>query len=135
MNYRTDERQAPWRETHNAVLQVAAELGIGGLIVFVIIIGSGFAAAVRTGKALRSARRRRRKIRLSEQLRARHEPLELYSAALIASLTGWLVAAMFASVAYYWTLYLVLALAIALRDITNRELTGAVAPPRQKVAA
>jgi O-antigen ligase len=135
MNYRTDERQVPWRETHNAVLQVAAELGVGGLIVFVIIIGSGFAAAVRTGKALRGARQRRRKVRLSGQLLARREPLELYSAALIASLTGWLVAAMFASVAYYWTLYLVLALATALRDITNRELLGAVTPAKQKVAA
>jgi O-antigen ligase len=135
MNYRTDERDAPWRETHNAVLQVAAELGVGGLVVFIIIIGSGFAAAVRTGKELRSARRRRRKARLAGQIQARREPLELYSAALIASLTGWLVAAMFASVAYYWTLYLVLALAIALRDITNRELSGAVVPAKQKVAA
>jgi hypothetical protein len=48
--------------------------------------------------------------------------LELYSAAVLASLTGWVVAAMFASVAYYWTLYLVLGLAITLRDITLREV-------------
>jgi hypothetical protein len=34
------------------------------------------------------------------------------------------VAAMFASVAYYWTLYLVLALAITMRDITLREISG-----------
>jgi hypothetical protein len=31
---------------------------------------------------------------------------------------------MFASVAYYWTLYLVLGLAITLRDITLREAGG-----------
>ena len=37
------------------------------------------------------------------------------------SLTGWLAAAMFASVAYYWTLYLVLGLAAAFRDIIVRE--------------
>jgi O-antigen ligase len=134
MNYRTDDRQAPWRETHNAVLQVAAELGVGGLLAFVVIIGSGFTAAVRTGNALRVARRRR-KLRLPELTRTRREPLELYAAALIASLTGWLVAAMFASVAYYWTLYLVLALATALRDITNRELVGAVATAKRRVAA
>jgi O-antigen ligase len=135
MNYRTDERQAPWRETHNAVLQVAAELGVGGLIVFVIVISSGFVAAVRTGKALRRARQKRRKERASEALLARREPLELYAAALIASLTGWLVAAMFASVAYYWTLYLVLALATALRDIAQRELVGAMAPAKRRMAA
>ena len=123
-NYRTAEREAPFRETHNAVLQVAAELGVGGLITFIIVIASGFAAAVKTGRALRRVRRRRR-IREPDQARARREPLELYAAALVASLSGWLVAAMFASVAYYWTLYLVLALAIALRDITQRELVGA----------
>jgi hypothetical protein len=41
---------------------------------------------------------------------------------VLASLTGWVVAALFASVAYYWTLYLVLGLAITLRDITLREV-------------
>jgi hypothetical protein len=46
----------------------------------------------------------------------------LYAAAVLASLTGWAVAAMFASVAYYWTLYLVLGLSITLRDITLREV-------------
>ena len=39
----------------------------------------------------------------------------MHVAALLASLTGWLIAGMFASVAYYWTLYLVLSLAITLR--------------------
>ena len=136
MNYRTGDRDAPWRETHNAVLQVAAELGVGGLVIFIIVIGSGFAAAVRTGSALRRARRRR-KAREPAHVRTRREPLELYAAALVASLTGWLVAAMFASVAYYWTLYLVLGLATALRDITQRELVGAVQPAagRQRAAA
>ena len=127
MNYRTDDRQAPWRETHNAMLQVAAELGVGGLTVFLVIIGSGFTAAVRTGKALRRARRQRR-IRAPDATFFRREPLELYAAALVASLTGWLVAAMFASVAYYWTLYLVLGLATTLRDITKRELQITPAP-------
>src|SRR4029450_13856923 len=134
MDYRTNEREAPWRETHNAVLQVAAELGVGGLIVFIIVICSGFAAALRTGAALRRAGRRRR-IRAPDTGRARREPLELYAAALIASLTGWLVAAMVASVASSGTLYLVLGLAAALRDIAQRELIGAVAPAKHRAAA
>lgn len=119
-NYSPERREEAWRETHNAVLQVAAELGIGGLVVFVLVVGSGFAVALRAGAALRLARRRHRA--RAPDARARRDPLELYAAAVIASLTGWLVAAMFASVAYYWTLYLVLGLAAALRDITAREI-------------
>jgi F0F1-type ATP synthase assembly protein I len=49
----------------------------------------------------------------------------MYASAMLASLTGWLIAAMFASVAYYWTLYLVLGLAIALREIARREVGAA----------
>jgi hypothetical protein len=49
---------------------------------------------------------------------------------VLASLTGWVVAAMFASVAYYWTLYLVLGLAITLRDITLREVGESGEPAR-----
>lgn len=120
-NYRPEERDEPWRETHNAVLQVAAEMGVGGLVVFLVIIGSGFVAAYRAAAALRKLRRQRRP-RGPDPGRARREPLELYAAAMAASLTGWFVAAMFASVAYYWTLYLVLGLAVALRDLTLREV-------------
>jgi hypothetical protein len=41
---------------------------------------------------------------------------------MVASLTGWFAAAMFASVAYYWTFYLVLGLAVTLREITLAEI-------------
>ena len=54
----------------------------------------------------------------------------MYASAVLASLTGWVVAAMFASVAYYWTLYLVLGLAVTLRDITFREVAASGAPAR-----
>jgi O-antigen ligase len=119
-NYEPDKRSVPWRETHNAVLQVAAEMGIVGVAVFVTIILCGFAAGVQAGWALRRVRRSRR-ARGPDPYRDRREALELYSAAMVASLSGWLVAAMFASVAYYWTLYLVLALGVTLRDISRRE--------------
>ena len=57
----------------------------------------------------------------------------MYAAGFTASLAGWFVAALFASVAYYWTLYLVLGLAVALRDIVNADVQGqqAVAVPVQ----
>lgn len=122
-NYNPSDREEVWREAHNAWLQVASELGTGGLIVFAVIVCSGFVAGVRTGAALRRERARfHRRSRAPAAWRDTQEQLELYSAAVLASLTGWFVAAMFASVAYYWTLYLVLALAITLRDITRSEL-------------
>ena len=124
-NYNPNGREETWREAHNAWLQVASELGTGGLLIFGVIVGSGFVAGVQASRALRRARKdRNRKRRSQEAARwiAQREPLELYAAAVLASLTGWLIAAMFASVAYYWTLYLVLSLAIALREIALREL-------------
>lgn len=122
-NYNPGDREEVWREAHNAWLQVASELGTAGLIVFAVIVGSGFAAARQAVRALRRARGRyRRRLRESAQLTAGWKPLELYAAAVVASLTGWFVASMFASVAYYWTLYLVLGLAITLRDIILREV-------------
>jgi len=125
-NYNPSNREEVWREAHNAWLQVASELGTGGLLIFAVIVGSGFVAGVQASRALRRARKMRNR-RSKESLRwvARHEPLELYAAAILASLTGWLIAAMFASVAYYWTLYLVLALAITLREIALREVADA----------
>ena len=120
-NYNPEGRQEAWRETHNAVLQVASETGIGGVIVFVFIVGSGFAAVLRTGATLRRARRTRR-IRGPDAGRIAREPMELYAAAMAASLAGWLIAAMFASVAYYWTFYIVLGLATSVRDVVAQEV-------------
>jgi O-antigen ligase len=119
-NYKPNLREESWRESHNALLQVASELGIFGLIVFVVIIGSGFRATLQAGRLLRRARAPSR-TRSSPRARGRRD-LELYAVALVASMTGWMVAAMFASVAYYWTLYLVLGLAVSLRNIVKDEV-------------
>jgi O-antigen ligase len=128
-NYQPDEREEAWRETHNAVLQVAAELGVFGLVVFIVVVGSGFAAVFRAVAALR---------------RTRHPPpngsgarqeLELFGAALVAGLTGWVAAAMFASVAYYWTFYLVLGLAVTYCDITLQDANGVSDATREPVGA
>ena len=122
MNYNPEGRkEEAWRETHNAVLQVASELGVVGLVIFVVLVGSGFAGALRAGATLRRARRRG-STREPRTSRAQLQPRELFAAAVVASLTGWVMAAMFASVAYYWTLYLVLGIAAANRDITAREM-------------
>ena len=64
---------------------------------------------------------RRRGLRLRG---TEHDRLTLYAAGFTASLAGWFVAAMFASVAYYWTLYLVVGLVIALRNIVQGDTPG-----------
>jgi O-antigen ligase len=133
VNYNPSDREETWREAHNAWLQVASELGTGGLLIFGVIVGSGFVAGVQASRVLRRARterNRRRRSKESARWIAQREPLELYAAAVLASLTGWLIAAMFASVAYYWTLYLVLGLAITLREIALREVAGTGKVPR-----
>ena len=119
VNYNPDGRQEAWRETHNSFLQVAAELGLIGLLVFLMILSSGFAAMRQTRVILHAS---------SSGSRARAPTPwngtapQLYSAALLASFSGWLLAAVFGSVAYYWTLYIVLALAVSHRDITARDV-------------
>jgi putative inorganic carbon (hco3(-)) transporter len=130
-NHQPDARDGAWRETHNAVLQVASELGIGGLVVFIVLIGSGFAAVFRASSILRRKHSRRRARDVDPSF-ARRDALKLYTAAMAASLMGWFAAAMFASVAYYWTFYLVLGLAVALRDITVREFQEEAAPRRSR---
>lgn len=125
-NYKPDERQGAWRETHNAPLQVASELGLPGIIIFTLIIGSGFIAARAATQALSDRDVKRRRQTRTTLETAEHARLTLYAGALSASLAGWFMAALFASVAYYWTLYLVLGLAVALRDITRG---GAVPVP------
>ncbi len=125
-NYNPSDREETWREAHNAWLQVASELGTGGVLIFAMIVGSGFVAGVQASRLLRKARRTLKpRSKESDRWLARREPLEMYASAMLASLTGWLIAAMFASVAYYWTLYLVLGLAIALREIARREVGAA----------
>jgi hypothetical protein len=56
------------------------------------------------------------------------------TAALTAALVGWFVCAMFASVAYNWTFYYLLALAIAPREILAARV-GAARKLRQPAPA
>jgi uncharacterized membrane protein YbjE (DUF340 family) len=110
-------------------LQVASELGIGGLVVFIIVVGCGFAAVLRTGSALRRSRSRRPG-RGPDRPHVDREAMELYAAAMAAALAGWFMAAMFASVAYYWTFYIVLGLATAVRDVVRQEVREPAAAGR-----
>lgn len=118
-------RAAAWHESHNVVLQVASELGIAGLSVFFFILGRAFLSVIQTRRLLRRARRAayaRLKGRAADPMApqitaAEADMLEAHSAAMLASLCGWIVCALFASVAYTWPLYYLLALAATPREI------------------
>jgi O-antigen ligase len=125
-NYNPPERKERWRETHNALIQVASETGIGGLAVFVFLIVSGATAAARTTRLLA----RPRKTSSPDPLRvamtdADRQTLDGYTAAMTVGLIGWFTCALFASVAYNWTFYYLLALIVAARELARTRLAAA----------
>ena len=125
-NYNPPERKERWRETHNALIQVAAETGIFGLAVFAFLIVRGALAAARTRRLLSKPRARNApdplKLVLSDEDR---RSLYAYTAALTAGLMGWFTCALFASVAYSWTFYYLLALIAATRELARARLAAA----------
>lgn len=130
-NYNPPGRQQPWLETHNAMIQVAAETGFVGLLLFLFLIVRAATAAISARRMLGDRRIRAPESRgvLSESDR-----LALYenTVALSAGLAGWFVCALFASVAYNWTFYYVLALIVASRELV-RERRRALDSPAEVV--
>jgi len=96
-----------WNAPHNSFVQVGAELGIPGLLLFVTMLASAFAA-------LRAMNRRARTSPDSEM--ALSQPLT-------ASLLGFVVGGFFLSLAYSEMLYTLLAFVVALQKI-HRDLSG-----------
>lgn len=122
-NYNPPTRRERWRETHNAPLQVAAETGIVGLLLFVFLIWRG----IRAGSVTRGWLRRFRPRSGMPLVLADADRALLYEQSIAASagLAGWLVCAMFASVAYNWTFYFLFALAVSARVLTTTRLSEA----------
>jgi O-antigen ligase len=125
-NYNPPGRREPWRETHNALIQVAAETGIFGLVAFSFLIACGAMAAARTRRMLSRPRRRGTadpiQLTMSDGDR---QSLYAYAAAMTAGLVGWFTCALFASVAYSWTFYYLLALIVAARELARSRLAAA----------
>ena len=144
-------RQQPWRESHDVLLQVAAELGVGGLAVLLYLIARGALCVRESRRLLRQAAPRgtRGRGRADAAGKARapgprltpseYDFLDGHSAAMAASLAGWFVCAFFASVAYNWTFYYLLALAAAPRDIlmaaSRRDARATARQPARGFAA
>jgi putative inorganic carbon (hco3(-)) transporter len=130
-NYNPPGRVETWRETHNVVLQVAAELGILGLSVFGFLLWRAFTAGRITRRLLRrgaGATPPAWQVALGKRAAAPLFPRPLadyfdaHAATMTAALVGWFVCALFASVAYSWTFYYLLALAAAPHGILTQEL-------------
>ena len=121
-NWNPQEREQAWHETHNVWLQVAAELGVFGLVVFVYIVARACNAVYKTRRLLKRLRARKPSGPLPDISPADATVLDAHSAAMAASLVGWLVCAFFASVAYNWTFYYLLALSAAPATILQDRL-------------
>ena len=118
-----------WRQTHNAFLQVASEIGVFGLAAFIFLIIKGFTASLWTRKQLSWIYRRRSKKRpeaAPEDGLDEHDRsfLQTHAAAMIACMVGWAVCALFASVAFNWTLYYLVGLTVTARDIVRKRASA-----------
>jgi putative inorganic carbon (HCO3(-)) transporter len=173
-NYDAPGMVERWRVTHNVWLQVAADLGIFGLVTFGFLVVRAYTACFWTLRRLRRPLRRwhadadpgvaidssRLDRQLSEQPAINRQPglkpsgvnrpaavetrgstneqqsgsigsderriLDMNARSMLAGLVGWTICAMFASVAFNWTFYYVLALAVAGREIVASRLAGTV---------
>jgi O-antigen ligase len=127
INYGPPGRAEPWRVTHNVLLQIAAEIGIFGLIAFLFLVWRAFAAAWAARRALAWTHRRipKRRGRAGQaEPEDGLEPservfLETTASAVFAGLVGWFVCALFASVAFNWTFYYIAGLAVCTREVVN----------------
>jgi O-antigen ligase len=130
-----------WRVTHNTVLQIAAEIGVFGLIAFMFLVWRGFSAAWYTSRATAWIHRKRMRRRtpavepedgLDDSERTF---LQTHGAAMIAAMTAWLVCSMFASVAFNWTFYYLLGLAVTGRDVVRARARAYAQAKAQAMAA
>jgi putative inorganic carbon (HCO3(-)) transporter len=134
-NYNAPGVIEKWRVTHNVWLQVASELGIFGFLVFLFLVVRAYWSNFRTLRMLRMPRKRKNQpappepITMTPQDRA---IVDTNAKGMIAALVGWTVCSLFASVAFNWTFYYVLALAVAGREIVASRRTETVTEPEPK---
>jgi O-antigen ligase len=138
-NYNAPGVVEKWRVTHNLWLQLATELGVFGLLTFAFLVVRAYRSNFIALRILRGPRRRgsgaahrgstpppAAQVDLSADQRS---ILEINAKGMMAALVGWTICAFFASVAFNWTFYYVLALAVAGREIVVSRRAAAVAAP------
>jgi probable O-glycosylation ligase (exosortase A-associated) len=95
-----------WNAPHNSYLQIAAETGIPGFVLFLMMVGSALAALRRLGR------------KNGDAPDAEHRVM---AQTLNASFVGFLVGAFFLSLAYSEILYTLLAMTVALQKIAQQR--------------
>jgi O-antigen ligase len=93
--------------THNAYTQVASEMGIAALLVYLAFLWSSFGGLRQIERATQTARQRPRTYYLALGLQA--------------SIVGYMVVSTFASVAYQWYVYYLVAYSICLQRLATVE--------------
>ena len=125
-----------WRVTHNVWLQVAAELGIvrpadvrvpGHARLQRQLRGDAPAAAAARKRAGPAAVRANGGTAISALTDEERRTLDLNAKGMLAAMVGWTVCSLFASVAFNWTFYYVLALAVAGREMLAARRAAAKA--------
>jgi putative inorganic carbon (HCO3(-)) transporter len=148
-NYNAPGVVEKWRVTHNVWLQVAADLGMFGLMIFAFMVMRAYTSSFAALRMLRGSSRRRGLptpepvSRPKSAVRIPHynvsdedrRLLEINAKGMIAAIVGWTVCSMFASVAFNWTFYYVFALAVAGRDILLTRRAAAEQPAPKSVRA
>jgi O-antigen ligase len=143
-NYNAPGVVEKWRVTHNVWLQVAAELGIAGVLTFGFLVMRAFSANFAAMRLLRRTRKRAGPARVktaAEDLdlqltEAERRTLDLNAKGMFAAMVGWAVCSLFASVAFNWTFYYVLALGVAGREILiGRRAAAKAAEAAAPIAA
>ena len=125
-NYGPPGQARRWRVTHNAFLQVASEIGVFGLIAFTFLVIRAFAAAWWTRSTLSWITRKRSRKRPEpdpEDGLDEHDRvfLQTHASAMVACMVGWTMCAIFASVAFNWTLYYLAGLAVTSRYVVRNR--------------
>ncbi len=94
-----------WSAAHNAYLEIGAELGVGGLGLFLVFLGLG----------VRNCRR----VQRSQDYNASTWEMKRLAGAVEGSLYGYGVAAVSLSIEYFYLLYLLVAISLVLARLTD----------------
>lgn len=95
--------------THNSYIEIAAELGMPGLIAYLMLIFAPMRSLKRIAK------------RTEDYKRPQDREIYLLTIGIHATIIGYIVCSFFASYQYFWYLYYPIAYAIAVRRLAGSE--------------
>jgi O-antigen ligase len=110
-----------WSVAHNSFVEVGAETGIPGLLIFLSILGTAFVLLARV--------RRWRKFAIDRKMDFRLIPQAALAQALTASMLGFVTAGIFLSAEYFAFLYVLLAIVTALVMFSPQPQKAGVTKP------